>query len=430
MGYPSHQSPITSHAFQPAMHNNPAHEPLPTFSEMAARRLIGERAEQDGVYLNFIGAGAYAHHIPAVVSPLAARGDFCVDLAAHPLCEVQGTLQLLYEYQTKMAALLALDVASIGASSGASALAEAVSMAVRLHKSARRVLMPRTLHPLWRSVLRTLMRHQRIELIELPYDRASGRTVLDGVDGTGCAALIISQPNFFGVLEPVNELTDWAHTRGLRVIGAVNPLALALLNPPGEWGERGADIAAGDVQPLGMPLSTGMGFIACRAEFASDIAGHAVVSEGGANSAGGYRLHTRGHASHVAPVAAAAYMAVMGARGLAAVASASAANAAALAHALTGVRGIERAFTAPMFHEFVVKLSTPAAPVLHALKAQGILGGMPLMTHFPEIGQSLLVCATETKTAADIAHYTENMTRIVGKRFQPAPCSIKQVRQP
>ena len=101
-----------------------------------------------------------------------------------------------------------------------------------------------------------------------------------------------------------------------------------------------------------------------------------------------------------------------------------------LAQALTDIRGIERAFSTPVFHEFVLKLATPVAPVLHALKAQGILGGMPLTQHFPELGQSLLVCATETKTAADIGRYAGNMTRIISKRFQPAPCAIKPVRAP
>ena len=101
-----------------------------------------------------------------------------------------------------------------------------------------------------------------------------------------------------------------------------------------------------------------------------------------------------------------------------------------MAQSLAGINGVERAFSMPIFHEFVLKLSTSVTPVLHALKAQGILGGIPLMQHFPEIGQSLLACATETKTAAHIARYTENMTRIIGKRFQPAPCSIKQARNP
>ncbi len=193
----------------------------------------------------------------------------------------------------------------------------------------------------------------------------------------------------------------------------------------GEWGKAGADIATGDAQPLGMPLSSGMGFIACRAPFASDMPGCRAIL-GDAKGESGYEFQSKWNAGSVTPVAAAAYMAAKGAAGLAAVAQTSAANAAALMHALTDINGVERAFSAPGFHEFVLKLSTPVAPVLHALKAQGILGGIPLRQYFPDLGQSLLVCATETKAAADIARYVANMTRIVGKRFQPAPCSIKQ----
>ena len=411
------------------MHHNSAREPSP-LSEMAAMRLMRERAEHDGTYLNFIGAGAYEHHIPAVVSQLAARGDFCANISAQSAADVQGTLQLLHQFQSRMAMLLALDAVSCGAADGACALADAITMALRLHDQGRRVLMPRTLHPLWRGVVRTLTRHQRIEWVDLPYDPASGQSVCDGVDAAGCAVLIVPQPNFFGALEAVDELTDWAHARGVLVIGVVNPLAMALLKPPGEWGGRGADIAVGEVQPLGMPLSDRAGFVACRAEFAAELPGCRVVHDGhnGHDGAAKYRAQSKHGTSPTPPVAGAACMAIMGGHGLAAVAQASADCAAALASALAGINGIERAFSAPIFHEFVLKLATPAAAVLHALKAQGILGGIPLIQHFPGLGESLLVCATETKTATDIARYADNMTRIIGKRFQPAPCSIKQAR--
>ena len=180
---------------------------LSPLSEMEAMRLMCERAAQDGAYLNFLGAGAYEHHIPAVVSQLATRGDFCADVCVHLAADVQGTLQLQREFQNQMASLLALDAVSSGAVDGACALAEALMMAVRLHPDRRRVLMPRTLHPLWRGVVRTLTRHQRIELVDVPYDAESGQTVLDGVDVTGCAALNNPQPKLFGVLESEDELT-------------------------------------------------------------------------------------------------------------------------------------------------------------------------------------------------------------------------------
>ena len=143
---------------------------------------------------------------------------------------------------------------------GASALAEAVLMAVRAQRGARCVLMPRTVHPRWRKVAHTIVRNQGIELVEVPYCAEAGHVppeALAKLGGPEPAALVIPQPNFFGVLEAVDELTDGAHARGALVIAVVNPTALALLKPPGEWGGRGADIAVGEGQPLGVPLAGG-----------------------------------------------------------------------------------------------------------------------------------------------------------------------------
>src|ERR1700704_5132993 len=143
-------------------------------------------------------------------------------------------------------------------------------MAVRAHKGARRVLMPRTVDPRWRQVVRAIVRNQGIELTELPYELDRGRLSPETLKQVQCdahAALIIPQPNFFGALEHIDELTDSAQAQGLFVIGVVNPTALALIKPPGAWGAKGADIAVGDGQPLGIPLSGGgpyFGFLACR----------------------------------------------------------------------------------------------------------------------------------------------------------------------
>src|ERR1700674_1389284 len=242
----------------------------PGLTEMEVMRLMQERAEGDGRYLNFIGAGAYEHHIPAAVWQLATRGEYYSAYTPYQAEASQGTLQLLYEYQTMVASLTGLDVTNASLYDGASALAEGVLMAVRLHKSSRRVLLPATLHPVYRSVMRSIVSGQQIELIDLPYCTEAGTILLESLarfQGQDIAALVIPQPNFFGGLEAVHALTDWAHAQGGLAIGVVNPVALALLAPPGRWGTTGADIAVGEGQPLGVPLAAGgpyFGFMACK----------------------------------------------------------------------------------------------------------------------------------------------------------------------
>src|SRR6185436_5296944 len=182
-------------------------------SEMDVTRLMSERAAQDGCYLNFIGAGAYEHHIPAAVWEIVTRGEFYSAYTPYQAEASQGTLQLLYEYQTMMASLTGMDVSNASLYEGASALAEAVLMAVRAHKKSRRILMLRTVHPLYREVVHAIVGNQNIELIEVPYSIEGGNTALASLkqfEGQEFAALVIPQPNFFGVLEDVDELTDWA----------------------------------------------------------------------------------------------------------------------------------------------------------------------------------------------------------------------------
>src|SRR5512145_1241707 len=170
-------------------------------TEMELTRLMRSRAERDGDYRNFIGAGAYEHHVPAAVWQIATRGEFYSSYTPYQAEASQGTLQVLYEYQSMMTALTGLDVTNASLYDGASALAEAVLMAVRAHNSSRRVLLPRTVHPSYRKVVRTITRNQGIDLIDVPYDQRLGRidpACLRKIDPGEFAALVIPQPNFFG----------------------------------------------------------------------------------------------------------------------------------------------------------------------------------------------------------------------------------------
>jgi glycine dehydrogenase subunit 1 len=408
----------------------------PGLNEMEIARVMTERAETDGAYLNFIGAGAYEHHIPAAVWQLATRGEFYSSYTPYQAEASQGTLQLIYEYQTMMVSLTGLDVTNASLYDGASALAEAVLMAVRAHKGARRVIVPSTVDPRWRRVVRAIVRNQGIELTELPYELTAGRLApetLDSMQWDAHAALVIPQPNFFGALERTDELTDRAHAHGLFVIAVVNPTALALLKPPGAWGTKGADIAVGDGQPLGIPLSGGgpyFGFLACRQALVRQMPGRIVGRTLDADGRAGYTLTLQAREQHIRRskatsnictnqglmvTAATLYMALTGPEGLKAVARSSHANAMTLVRLFADVRGVERVFDAPVFHEFVIKLDTPVDSVSRALQAEGILGGFDLRPWYPELGHALLVCATETKTATDLQRYAGTMERALSK---------------
>jgi glycine dehydrogenase subunit 1 len=402
----------------------------PGLNEMEVSRLMLERAETDGRYLNFIGAGAYEHNIPAAVWQITTRGEFYSSYTPYQAEASQGTLQLLYEYQTIMASLTGMDVSNASMYDGASALAEAALMAVRSHKSSRRILMPATVHPVYRNVVRTIVRNQGIDVVELPYSKESGQTSMEGLDEFGkeeFAALVIPQPNFFGVLEEVDSLTNWAHSKNALAIGVVNPMALALLTPPGEWGEKGADVAVGEGQPLGIPLSSGgpyFGFMACKQALVRQMPGRIIGRTTDQDGKPGFVLTLQAREQHIRRskatsnictnqglmvTAATIYMALMGPEGLRRTAAQSHANTLALFDKLQGLNGVRRIFQGPLFHEVAVSLPAPVEEVLDKLKVQRILGGLNLQEYYPELGNAMLICATETKTSADLARYAEHL---------------------
>jgi glycine dehydrogenase subunit 1 len=415
-------------------------------SEMDVGRLMQGRANQDGAYLNFIGAGAYEHHIPAAVWEITTRGEFYSAYTPYQAEASQGTLQLLYEYQTMMASLTAMDVSNASLYDGASGLAEAVLMAVRAHKQARKILMPSTVHPIYRRVVHAIVANQNIELVEIPHDNEGGHTIPESLktyEGGEFAALVIPQPNFFGVLEEVDALTDWAHAHNMLAIGLVNPTALALLTPPGNWGEKGADIAVGEGQPLGAPLSSGgpyYGFLCCKQALVRQMPGRIIGRTVDKDGKSGFTLTLQAREQHIrrskatsnictnqglVVAASTIYMALLGPEGLERVARASHANTLALVERLTAIKGVMRVFNRPVFHETLLRLDAPVVDTLRALEAQGILGGYDLSEHYPHLGQSLLVCATETRTREDIEQYAFHLERIVSKRRLDPPCAVK-----
>jgi glycine dehydrogenase subunit 1 len=397
------------------------------------------RACEDGQPLCFVGAGAYDHHIPAAVWQITTRGEFYSAYTPYQAEASQGTLQLLYEFQSMMTALTGLDVSNASLYDGASALAEAVLMAVRANRksASRRVLIPRTLHPFYRRTVQSICRGQDIDLVEVGFDRRGGHTTVAQLEEAGdgaLAAVVVPQPNFFGVLEDVDELTRWAHARGALVIGCVNPIAAALLSPPGDWADTGADIACGEGQPLGIPLASGgpyLGFLCCRNAFVRQLPGRIAGRTLDLDGKVGYTLTLQAREQHIRRsratsnictnqgllvTAATIHMAILGAEGLERVAAASHANTRRLSRMLCEIPGVEPLFDRPVFHEQALRLPAPAANVLRSLAAQDILGGFDLGAEYPELDPAILVCATELRTDEEMQGFASKLAQVIATR--------------
>jgi glycine dehydrogenase subunit 1 len=405
-------------------------------NEMAVARLMRERAAGDATGLNFIGAGAYEHHIPQAVWDIATRGEFYSAYTPYQAEASQGTLQVLYEYQTMMASLNGLDVSNASLYDGASALAEAVLMAVRAHRKSKskRVLMPSTVHPAYRSVVRAIVKNQGIDIVELPYDAKSGTTLVSDLkqyEGQDITALVIPQPNFFGVLEDVDGLTDWAAANNAIAIAVVNPMTLSVLKAPGQWGQSGVDIACGEGQPLGIPLSSGgpyFGFITCKQEHVRQLPGRIIGRTVDLDGKAGFTLTLQAREQHIRRskatsnictnqglmvTASTIFMSLMGAEGLERAAAQSIANTQILADKLCAIAGVERVFTGVNFHEVVLRLPKPVDAVLAALAEKGIYGGYAMGTAYAELKDCISVCATETKTAVDLDAYADALKAVL-----------------
>jgi glycine dehydrogenase subunit 1 len=396
-------------------------------TEMEIVRFMNERAAQDAGYRCFMGAGAYEHHIPAPVWDIATRGEFYSAYTPYQAEASQGTLQLLYEYQTMMANLTGMDVSNASLYDGASALAESVLMSIRANRKikAKRVLMPKTVNPAYRQTVRSIVSNQNIQIDELDFDPAMGRLDADNLPGNigEFAALIIPQPNFLGQLEDVDRLTDWAHQHNAMVIAVVNPLSLALLKAPSDWGNRGADIVCGDGQPLGIPLSSGgpyFGFLCTKEEFVRQMPGRIVGRTVDLDGRPGFTLTLQAREQHIRRskatsnictnqglmvTAATIHMSLLGFDGLERVASACHANSQRLLKEVCQLQGVKAAYTTPYFHEVVIKLDKPVSKVLSAMEDKKILAGYDLSKAYPALANHLLICVTETKTADDLTAY-------------------------
>lgn len=406
-------------------------------SELAMLQQMGERAQQDAGYACFAGGGSYDHHIPAAVWDLASRGEFMTVYTPYQAEASQGTLQLIYEYQSMMASLTGMEVSNASVYDGASGMAEAILMAVRGNKKNKNglVLVADTVHPHYISASRNIVKNQRVEIKTLPMDAAGVIACEDLAGDPAPTAVVVQQPNFFGRLEAVDALTDWAHSVGALVIAVVNPMTLAVLKPPGEWGTNGADIACGDGQPFGVPMASGgpsFGFTCARMALVRQMPGRIIGRTQDVDGKTGYALTLQAREQHIRRgkatsnictnqgllvTAGTIYLSLMGPAGLRDVALACHSNANKLREQLQALPGVSAVFAGPTFHEFALRLPCRAEQVVSHMLKRKILPGLSLSSFVPDLISdsefTLLVAVTEKRTPAEIQSYVAAFSEAV-----------------
>jgi len=373
----------------------------------------------------FLGAGTYPHFVPAVVDHVLQRAEFYSAYTPYQPEVSQGTLQAIFEFQTLVAMLLGMEVANASMYDGASATAEAVLMALRIHPKRSRVVLSRALHPQYREVVRTYATvaggdgAHHADLVEAPF-ASNGRTDIDWLanrvnDET--AAVVVGYPNFFGVVEDLDAIGTLAHAHGALLITATaEATALGLLKSPGACG---ADIAVAEGQSLGVPMSyggPGVGLFATRSDFVRMMPGRLVGEAVDGGGRRGYVLTLATREQHIRrekatsnictnhgliALAVTVYLSTVGKIGLRELAIANTAAAHRAMERLTTAGKWQQQFSAPFFNEFVLA-GVNAEAVWEAASARGVLAGVPLRRWYPELRETLMLCVTEAHDATAV----------------------------
>jgi glycine dehydrogenase subunit 1 len=383
--------------------------------------------------VSFLGAGAYRHYRPPAVPWFATRSEFLTAYTPYQAEASQGTLEAIFEWQTYICLLTGMDVSNASLYDGATAVVEAVIMA--MHATGRkRVAISLTVHPMYRAVLNTYAAGMGIDVVEVPYGAQGVSDLTRSEDALKDAAcLIVQSPNFFGNIEDVGSASTMAHLKGgLSVSVTAEALSLAVLKTPRA---SGADVAVGEAQSFGLPVGYGgpyVGFVATTKEHVRRLPGRLVGETTDVDGRQAFVLTLQGREQHIrrelassnictnqalCALIATVYLATVGATGLRAIASANLGKAREICDKITSLTGFERAFSAPFFNEFCVRTPVPAETLARRLEARGILPGLPLSRFYPELSHHLLVCATEMTTTNDIRSLTtalaEETTRAV-----------------
>lgn len=397
-------------------------------TEWELNRHMSDQAAQMAVcpdYKVFIGAGSYDHYIPEVVKQLLNRSEFYTAYTPYQPEMSQGTLQAIYEYQTLVTRLLGLDVANASMYDGASSLAEALLMSIRITRR-KKVAVSRLIHPLYRQVVRTYFAPTGYDVVELPV-LDSGQTDMTGLgDLEAFAGVAVQSPNYFGCIENLAALGEKVHadSKTIFIVSFTEPLAYGVLKNPGSLG---ADIACGEGQSLGIPRSfggPGLGMFAAKKAYMRNMPGRLVGQTQDIEGKRGFVLTLSTREQHIrrekatsnicsnqglCATAAAMYMAALGGTGIRKLAVLNHDKAAYLQHALKKA-GFELPFDTPVFNEFVVRFPKGFEKTYANLLAKKIVPGLSLTPDYPEFPDHYLLCATETMDKADIDLLVKEVT--------------------
>lgn len=398
-------------------------EVVPELPEYQIQRRFDRFAERnDGVnYRTFLGAGSYRHYAPPAIAALAMRGEFLTAYTPYQAEVSQGYLQAIYEWQTYICLLTGMEIANASVYDGATALAEAAIMALGA-TGRKKMLVSRAIHPNYRAVLRTYCDGLDVAVDEIAFDE-HGTTDLNAltqaVAGKEYAAVALQSPNFFGAIDRLDEGARAAlQSSGTVPIAVVaEALSLGALATPASWG---AQIVAGEAQSFGVAQAYGgpyAGFIASTQEHMRRIPGRLVGKTVDNRDRVAYVLTLQAREQHIrreratsnictnqahCALIATIYLALLGQTGLRDVAALNLQRSRELASAVANVDGVTMKFDAPFFNEFVADVGRPARDVLAPLQALGILGGVDLGRWYPELGNCILMNATELTTTGDI----------------------------
>jgi glycine dehydrogenase subunit 1 len=396
---------------------------LPTaLSEMEAAHEITGIADDNhpaGGMISFLGGGAYDHYIPAAVDHILSRPEFYTAYTPYQAEVSQGTLQVIYEFQSLIATLTGMDVANASMYDGATALTEAGMMACS-HTKRKKLVIASTVHPSYRHVLKTYCQGLGIEIVEISQnDGITDTTVLEKNIDDQTAAVLIQHPNFFGSLEQVEEISGMAHGKGALLVVSVDPISLGILKDPGSYG---ADIVTGEGQPLGIPMGLGgpyLGLLAAKNQLLRLMPGRIVGLTTDNQGREGLVLTMQAREQHIrrekatsnicsnqalCALAATVYLSLMGRDGIKQVAELCLQKS----HYLAG--NLKPSFKAPFFKEFVHKPKRSIVQVLPELRQNGIIAGMDLGLSYPELKGNLLISVTEKRTKEDLDLLAEKLS--------------------
>lgn len=382
------------------------------FKSMAAKTAVG--------YASFLGAGVYNHYRPVVVDTIVSRGEFLTSYTPYQSEISQGTLVTIFEFQTMLCQLTGMDIANASMYDASTAVPEAAMMAVRV-TGRQKILVARSVHPEYREVQRTYAKNQGLPIEEFAFDTGSGQidlTDLESKIDKHTACVIIQSPNFFGIVEDVKKAADVAHAHGaLLVFTFSEAVSLGILEPP-----RDADIVAGEMQSYAISPSYGgpfVGMIAAKEKFVRQLPGRLVGQTTDSNGNRAFCLTLATREQHIRrekatsnictnqaliALMATVFMELYGKEGLRELATQNLAKAHYLGSQL------KRRFTGPYFNEFAAAVAN-VDEANDALLKKNIIGGLSLKRFYPELGETMLLCATEMTKRADM----DTLLQVVGQ---------------